>query len=214
MIIIYIIYKKISNYITIDYSNIKDTFNSSINKIIKISLNMCILLVIISIPINNILFNNDYNYLSGLIPLLFFYILYNFIININIKYSKNKSTMITLLIGLIIKIIFELPLINTIYRMGYSLLLGSILSIVLGMMITIVIGIIFIKNRFKINLLDNFNNILNIIYESIIYTLILVLFTLIVKPDTSSIIGSVSVIIFYLFITSLFYIIKRLITKK
>ena len=63
-------------------------------------------------------------------------------------------------------------------------------------------------------MLDNFNNILNIIYESIIYTLILVLFTLIVKPDTSSIIGSVSVIIFYLFITSLFYIIKRLITKK
>lgn len=214
LIIIYLIYNSIKKFINIDYTNIKENFNNNINKIIKTTLNICILLTIISIPIDNILFGGNYNILLGLIPLLFFYILYNYIININIKYSKEKTNIIILLIGLLAKIIFELPLINAVYRMGYSLTLGSILSTVIGLIISIIIGLIFIKNKFKLNLLNNFNNILNIIYESMIYALLLVVFTLIVKVDKVGIIKNILVIIFYLFITVLFHIIKRILTKK
>ena len=66
----------------------------------------------------------------------------------------------------------------------------------------------------KINLLDNFNSILNIIYENIILCLILTLFTLIIKVDTKNIISSILVIIFYIFITIIYYIIKRIIIPK
>ena len=98
--------------------------------------------------------------------------------------------------------------------MGYNLSFGGILSIIIGMTISIIISIIFINKKLKINILNNFSNILNIIYENIILCLILVLLTLIVKVENTSIIGSILVIIFYTFITILFYIIKKILKKK
>ena len=71
-----------------------------------------------------------------------------------------------------------------------------------------------IKKKLKLSLLNNFNDILNMIYENIIYSLVLVLFTFIVKVNINSIIKSILVIIFYIFITIIFYITKEKIAKK
>ena len=170
--------------------------------------------MIISGPINITLFNNDYNFIFGLVPLIFFYTIYDSIVNINIICNKEKNIIIFLSISLITKIIFEVPLINSAYRMGYTAYFGSIASTILGLIISIIIGIILLTRKLKINLLDNFNSILNIIYENIILCLILTLFTLIIKVDTKNIINSILVIIFYIFITIIYYIIKRIIIPK
>ena len=88
------------------------------------------------------------------------------------------------------------------------------MSIILGITISTIIGIILIRNKLKLSLLDNFNNILNIIYSNIIYTLILVLFTFIIKVDIDKIFNSILVIIFYIFISIVFYIIKKKLINK
>ena len=136
--------------------------------------------------------------------------------------------------------------------MGYSLESGSVSSIMLGMIISITISIILITKKYKIFLLDNFKNILNIIYENIILCVILELFTLVVKIDTTSVISSILtivnpffnnfikrsifinkiqvrvvkhsssnlfshfsfIVIFYIFITTIYYIIKKIILPK
>ena len=195
-------------------NNYKDLFHKILNKIINTSLTITIILMIISGPINITLFNNDYNFIFGLVPLIFFYTIYDSIVNINIICNKEKNIIIFLLISLITKIIFEVPLINSAYRMGYTAYFGSIASTILGLIISIIIGIILLTRKLKINLLDNFNSILNIIYENIILCLILTLFTLIIKVDTKNIINSILVIIFYIFITIIYYIIKRIIIPK
>ena len=148
-----------------------------------------------------------------MVLLLFFYILYNYIINLSLLYLKDKNILVILITGFIISILSEIPLISAVYRMGFPLVLGSILSLILGIAISIIMGIIFIKNKFKINLLSNFNNILNIIYENIIYCLIMVLFTLVVKIDTNNIIDSILVIIFYALVTTIYYFIRRVLYK-
>ena len=199
----------LKKYLDFNYND----FNKHIVKIINYLLSICILLMIISGPMCRLLFNTN-NFLFDLIILLFFYTLYDYVIDTSIKVNNNKINKISLLIGLIIKLIFEIPLINANYRMGYNLSFGGILSIIIGMTISIIISIIFINKKLKINILDNFNNILNIIYQNIILCLILILFTLIVKVDTQGIISSILVIIFYIFITILFYIIRKLINKK
>jgi len=211
IIAIYIIFKIIKKYLNID---LKENFTNNINKILKISIPIVILLTIISKPLSLIIFGTNQNILANLIPLLLIYIIYDFIINSNTIHNKQKNIIISLIIGLILKLIFEIPLINTIYRMGYNLTFGSVLSIVLGLIITTFIGLFLIKKKLKINLLNNFNNILNIIYENIIYTLVLVLFTLIIKINTTTIINSILVTIFYIFISILFYIIKRRLKKN
>lgn len=199
----------LKKYLDFNYND----FNKHIVKIINYLLSICILLMIISGPICRLLFNTN-NFLFDLIILLFFYTLYDYVIDTSIKVNNNKINKISLLSGLIIKLIFEIPLINANYRMGYNLSFGGILSIIIGMTTSIIISIIFINKKLKINILDNFNNILNIIYQNIILCLILILFTLIVKVDTQGIISSILVIIFYIFITILFYIIRKLINKK
>ncbi len=65
--------------------------------------------------------------------------------------------------------------------MGYDMASGSLISIILGFIISTIIGIILINKKLKLSLINNFNDILNIIYENIIYSLILILFTFIIK---------------------------------
>ena len=190
-----------------------DNFSNQIIKVSNYLITITILLMIISGPICKILFSNN-NFLFDLVVLIFFYTLYNYVMDISIKVTSSKINKISLLSGLIIKLVFEIPLINASYRMGSSLYFGSVLSIIIGMTTSIIISIIFINKKLKINILNNFSNILNIIYENIILCLILVLFTLIVKVENTSIIGSILVIIFYTFITILFYIVKKILKKK
>lgn len=206
LITIYCIFKIIKKYLNI---TIKGDFINNYNKVIKVMLLLSILLTIISKPLSYLLFKSDYNILVNLVPLLFAYTLYDFMINTNIIYNKDKNIVLALVIGIITKVMFEIPLINTIYRMGYTLTLGSVSSMVLGLIISIIMGLILIKKKLKLNLLENFNNLLNIIYEAIIYAFVMVLLTLIVKIETYTIINSILVIIFYIFITFLIYIVKK-----
>ena len=205
---------KYISYILKKYLKVNsDNFSNQIIKVSNYLISITILLMIISGPICKILFSNN-NFLFDLVVLIFFYTLYNYVMDISIKVISSKINKISLLSGLIIKLVFEIPLINTSYRIGSSLYFGSILSIIIGMTTSIIISIIFINKKLKINILNNFSNILNIIYENIILCLILVLFTLIVKVENTSIIGSILVIIFYTFITILFYIVKKILKKK
>lgn len=203
--------KEINN---INEENIQDKFHKILNKLLNTLLTLAILLLIISTPINNLLFKSNYNFIISLIPLLIIYPVYSFTINLNINITNRKKTIYLLLIGLLISIIFQIPLINSAYRMGYSLESGSVSSIVLGMITSITISIILITQKYKISPLDNFKNILNIIYENIILCLILVLFTLVVKVDTTTILSSILTIIFYIFITIIYYITKKIILPK
>lgn len=220
---IYFIYKIIKSIYIDKFNEIKDKIINKenynliniINKIVSLSISLTILLIIISKPLNNLLFNNkDMNIILNVSYILVFYILYNLIINLNIICNKEKNIIITLFTGLIITLITSIPIINSSYRMGYNLVGGSLISIILGIIISIIIGIILIKKKLKLSLLNNFNDILNMIYENIIYSLVLVLFTFIVKVNINSIIKSILVIIFYIFITIIFYITKEKITKK
>lgn len=221
--VIYFIYKIINNIYIDSFNELKNkiinrneyNIYNFINKIINVTISLMVLLIIISKPINNILFNGStINIILDVSYLLFFYIFYEVIININMICNKEKNVIIILLIGLVISLITSIPIINSSYRMGYNLVSGSIMSIILGITISTIIGIILIRNKLKLSLLDNFNNILNIIYSNIIYTLILVLFTFIIKVDIDKIFNSILVIIFYIFISIVFYIIKKKLINK
>lgn len=101
----------------------KEDYNiyNFINKITNVTLSITILLIIISKPLNNIIFNNEINIILNVSYILFFYILYSIIIKISMICNKSKNIFITLLIGLIISIITNIPIINSSYRMGYDM---------------------------------------------------------------------------------------------
>ena len=86
----YYIYKLIKKYLNI---NIDDNFNNNINRVIKVTLPISILLIILSEPLSKIIFNSSSNILIGVIPLLFVYIFYDFIMNTSIRFNNGKKNI-------------------------------------------------------------------------------------------------------------------------
>lgn len=221
--VVYIIYKIIENIYEDKFNEIKNKINNKeecniynfINNIVMSTMTTTIIMIIVAKPLNNLLFNNqDINIVLNVSYLLLFYVLYITTTKISMICNKEKNVFIVLLVGVLVTLMTSIPLIDASYRMGYNLVGGSLISIILGFSVSTIIYIILINKKLKLSLLDNFNNILNIIYESIIYALFLVLFTFIVKVDINGIIRSILVILFYIFISIMFYIVKEKIIGK
>ena len=173
----------------------------------QMMLTIAIIFGIISPLTCKVIFNdpNKSIYLTMINFLAIFILLYDTTYE-NIK--NKKMIYISLFIGLIIKIILIVPLINSFYRMGYSLIYGDILSTAIGMFISIIINYIYIRNSNKKN--DNyFEKILNILYENIILTIILIIVQFIIPMDTKNYFKSLGLIIIYLIISIAFIKIKN-----
>lgn len=195
-------------------NDIKYLFHKLFNRVINTTLVITIVFMVISGPICNLLYNGNYNFIFGLMPLLFFYVLYDFIFSISIVCNKEKNVIILLFIGLFTKVLFEIPFINSMYRIGYNLAYGGVVATILGFIVAMIIGSVLVFRKLKISFMDNFSSILNIVYDNIVLCLILVLFTLIVKVTTSGVISSILVILFYVFITVIYFIVKKVLISK
>ena len=173
----------------------------------KMMLTITIIFGMISPLTCKVIFNDPSKsiYLTMINFLAIFILLYDMTYE-NIK--NKKMIYISLLIGLIIKIILIVPLINSFYRMGYSLIYGDILSTIIGMFISIIINYIYLRNINKNN--DNyFEKILNILYENIILTIILIIVQFVIPMDTNNYFKSLCLIIIYLIISIAFIKIKN-----
>lgn len=173
----------------------------------QMMLTIAIIFGIISPLTCKVIFNDPSKsiYLTMINFLAIFILLYDTTYE-NIK--NKKMIYISLFIGLIIKIILIVPLINSFYRMGYSLIYGDILSTAIAMFISIIINYIYLRNINKKS--DNyFEKILNILYENIILTIILIVVQFIIPMDTKHYFKSLGLIIIYLTISIAFIIIKN-----
>ena len=122
---------------------------------------------------------------------------------------KNKSLIyISLISGLIIKIITIIPLINAFYRMGYNLVYGDILSTMISMFISVIINYIYLRNQSKKSE-KYFEKILNILYDNIILAIILIIIQFIIPMNTDNYLWTLIQIFIYLIVSILYIIIKN-----
>ena len=111
-------------------------------------------------------------------------------------------------VGIIIKLVFIVPLISAIYRMGFNLLYGDLFSSIISYIVVIILLIISNKNKYKINFAKKFDLILNAIYYNILLCIVLLLTSLIVSVKVVSRINAIKVILVYLFISYLYIFIR------
>ena len=173
----------------------------------QMMLTIAIIFGIISPLTCKVIFNDPSKsiYLTMINFLAIFILLYDMTYE-NIK--NKKIIYISLFTGLIIKIVLIVPLINSFYRMGYSLIYGDVLSTAIAMFISIIINYIYLQNKNKKK--DNyFEKILNILYENIILAIILIVVQFIIPMDTKNYFKSLVLIIIYLIISIAFIKIKN-----
>ena len=203
-IIDYLIYlaKMISHKLPKEISVISKLYQS-----FKMILTIMIILGIISPLICKIIFLDPSKsiYLVMVNVMGIFILLYD----ITYEYISNKRLIyISLIIGLIIKIVTIIPMINAFYRMGYNLLYGDILSTIMAMFLPIIINYIYIRTGDKSEE-KYFEKILNVLYENIILAIILILVQFVIPYDTDNYFAAIGLTIIYLLIGIIYIKLKN-----
>ena len=185
-------------------------------KMFNILLTIMIILNILSSSLWTLIFGSDDGHILYIISnITLFYIMYNIIVHISLNIMTNKKMYIVLLIGIFTKLATIVPLINSLYRMGYNLLYGDILSTMISYILVMSLLLIMNNKKYKIDFIKKFDTILNIIYYNIILCFTLLLFTIVIPIKVNNRIEAIKVIIVYLFISLLYIFIgKKLISNE
>lgn len=202
--------KIINNVKKKNFDNIK--LDDYLIGLFKRLLTMVVIFSIVSDAVWTLVFNSDDGYILYMFSgLMLFYVLYSFIIRIVKNCISDKKMYIILIIGLIIKLLLVVPLVSSLYRLGYNLLYGDMISSIVSYFLVSILFIISTRNKCKVDFISKFDKILDIIYYNIILCLILLLFTFIVPVKVSTRLEGIIVLIVYLVISFIYiYIRKRL----
>lgn len=218
LILIFVLYyilkykKVISN--TINNIKEKGIINNLLidiaNKVISVTILICIL----SGPILKLLFNSKnsivFMFFIWILPFILLYIIGIKLLEVS---SSKKVLYITLLTGILVKIVLTIPLINSFYRMGYNLIYGDIVANIIGMFVSYIMTILYLNKKYKIDFSNSFEKILNIVYENIILSLILIISSMVISLNVNSKSQALIVIIIYIVIYVIYNIIKNLLLK-
>ena len=186
-----------------------------LNRMFKILLTIMVIFNIISHSLWTAIFNNDNgNILYIVSNISLFYVMYNIIIDISLDNMTDKKLYIVLLIGMITKLLIIVPLTNSLYRMGYNLLYGDILSTIVSYIFIVALLLIINNKKYMIDFVKKFDTILNIIYYDIILCFVLLLFTIVIPINVESRTEGIKVVIIYLFISLLYIFIGKKLEKN
>lgn len=184
----------------------KENIINYIYTIFKKILTVTIIFGITSPLVCKIIFgiSDNYMYLMILIFLSIFIALFD----ATYEHIKNKKIIyISLIFGIISKLILTVPLINSFYRMGYNLIYGDITSTMVSMFVSIVINYIYIKAKNPKE--KTLEKILTTLYESLLLCIILVLLQFVIPIKTDNYLKSLILLCIYVFISIIFIKIKK-----
>ena len=182
-------------------------FLNLVKKIIPITVLICVL----SGPILRFLFNSDnysiFMFFIWILPFIILYLVSEKFLEVSLK---KKILYLFLCFGISMKLILIVPLINGFYRMGYSFIYGDILSTIIGLFASFIISIIYFNKKYKINFTKNFEKLLNIIYDNIVLSLILIVTSVIIPLVVSTRLQAFYVLLIYIIIFIVFNFVKKI----
>ena len=223
VLLIYLIYKYKN---TIILNNIKkiienketDKYNiisSYYIEKLSIYLPVSLITLLLSKPIYTLILNNyKYSYALGIMNVfLVFYIIYDITITIIRYLNKNKQLFRLIIIGFIFFLISLIPMIDTSYRMGYPLIIGSVITLIISHLLVTIMGSIYLK-KYNIIVINDIEKILVIFYKNILLSIILILLQLIIPSRLNNQLQALFLILFYFSSGVIYYLLKNLVRKK
>lgn len=120
--------------------------------------------------------------------------------------KEYKTVFFSLLSGMLVKIILNIPLIHSFNKMGLPAFYGAITATILGFLTSTLISIIVLKKKYKINFEETIKEILNILMAVIVMVLVLFGLKQFIPIDTSSRLMEILVVALYAVIGATIYI--------
>ena len=116
-----------------------------------------------------------------------------------------KVVFISLISGLLLKILLNTSLISAFYKLGLPPYYGVITASILGYLVSITICIIVLKKKYDISFEENSKNIVNIVFSTILMSCGLVLLSLIIPTYTMNRVFNIVIIGVYAIIGMIIY---------
>ncbi len=116
-----------------------------------------------------------------------------------------KVVFISLISGLLLKIIFNTSLISAFYKLGLAPYYGVITASILGYLLSIIICIVVLKKKYKISFEENTKNFINILFSSILMSCGLVILSFIIPTYTANRVMNILIILVYALVGAAIY---------
>ena len=182
-----------------DKTNINKKVNDSFSLLLALGIPMCIGISILSHPIWTLFYGNGEGsiFLSYFIFTSIFIALFSLSVTIIQLFKDYRVLIVSMLVGLVLKILLNYNLISNFYKLGLPPYYGVFTASIIGYFVTFIICIIVLYKKYHIRFDSFINNFFNIFASSIIMSIILLIMNFIVPIDTSSRLISFFIIILY-----------------
>ncbi|MDD3995650.1 MAG: polysaccharide biosynthesis C-terminal domain-containing protein [Bacilli bacterium] len=178
-----------SSYAKGDKEDIRKKVNTSIQALLFVVVPLVFMMSILSEPIWTVFYG--YSELGTLIFQVFiirtiFVVVYNLTCSVLNCISMSKIVIVTGIIGLILKLIFNIPMMNLMEYIGMHPAHGLTVSSIIAFGVSALINFYYIKNKIDINYKSSFKKIGQILFGTTIMVIVMMLMQFIIPMETQS----------------------------
>lgn len=182
-----------------DKKDINNKINDSFSLLLLLGLPMAFGISILSYPIWNLFYGSG----SGAVTLSYyvftaiFVSIFTLSVTIIQLFREYKVLLISMLSGLIFKLLLNVNLMDSFYKMGLPPIYGSITASIIGYLVTFVICVVFLIKKYRIKLDTTVNNFMDIFISTLLMSFVLIILSLIIPINTHSRLVSFFIVLFY-----------------
>jgi len=183
-----------------DKEDIKKKVNTSIQVLLFVLIPLVIMISVLTVPIWNVFYGQNelaYTVFRVFILGTLFVALYNLTCSILNCISESKIVILSIAVGLILKIIFNPALMNSMNLLGFHPSYGVTLASIIAFVVASLINLYYIKNKVGIDYKETFSKIGNILFGTSIMLLVMLLFQFLIPLNNESRIISLFIVGFY-----------------
>lgn len=109
--------------------------------------------------------------------------LYSIIVNTLQGLSKYKLVIITVLVGLIINTVLDVPMMLLVHKLGFNVSHGAILAAITGYTVSIILSLTVLHKKYKFSFKDTFKRIPSYLFSWIVFIVSILLLKLIIPTN-------------------------------
>ena len=197
-----------SSFVKKDYKDVKEKVNKSFLMLLYVTLPMTVGLSILAKPVFYAFYGSSI-WGPKVFCLSIFVALARciFTTSVSIVQSLNKfkNVFISIIVGILVKIILQYPLMLLYNNIGIYPFYGSISATIIGLITSFIINIVVINKVVKLDIRKLFKNMFKFIYPLIIMLIILIALKYLISFNITSRLGSILVILIYMVVGSVVY---------
>ena len=176
----------VSSYTKKNMKDVDNKFNKSLQYVLFIMVPCTLFLSFLAEPVWTLFYGESYY--GPIVYKVFVFSalfggLYSIVVNTLQGLSKYKLVIVTVLIGLFLNTILDIPMMLLVHKLGYNVSYGAILAACIGYSVSVIISLSVLHKKYKFNFSDTRKKLPGYVVSWIIFEIIIVLLKMIVPTN-------------------------------